>query len=81
MPPIKKVYVRIGVCYNRGAFKDSPFIFFKNAPVKKVYVRIGVCYNRGHSRIAFSFFRRMPPVRGVCGDRRLLYRGAFRNYF
>ena len=24
---VKKVYVRIGVCYNRGAFKDSPLIF------------------------------------------------------
>ena len=35
MPPVKKVYVRIGVCYNRGAFEDRLLVFLKNAPGKR----------------------------------------------
>ena len=62
---VKKVYVRIGVCYNRRVFKDSSLIFFRRMPpVKKGYVRIGVCYNRGHSRIAlFNFCKECPRLR------------------
>ena len=35
MPPVKKVYVRIGVCYNREAFEDRLLVFLKNAPGKR----------------------------------------------